>query len=55
MDRVIELFKIYKVEGFKERSRYDDVCRRVRESILSMNKQSIRNELMEEYLKELYE
>jgi hypothetical protein len=48
-----EMFKYYKTEGLKERNRYNVLCSNFKENISLMNKQSLRNELIEEYVKHL--
>ena len=53
LDKVEELFKVYKTQGFRERSRYGVLCRDFRANIAEMNGQVIRNELIEEYVKHL--
>lgn len=53
LDKVEELFKVYKTQGFKERNRYSALCKNFRANIAEMNQQIIRNELIEEYVKHL--
>lgn len=48
-----EMFKYYKTEGLKERNRYSVLCSNFKENISQMNKQSLRNELIEEYVRHL--
>lgn len=53
LDKVEELFRVYKTQGFRERSRYDQLCKNFRSNIAEMNRQVIRNELIEEYVRHL--
>ena len=55
LDTVEEMFKIYKTEGFKEKRRYEILCKNFRGNIEKINKQAIRKELMEEYIRLLDE
>jgi len=47
------MFKVYKSQGFRERQRYEVLCKRFRSNIELMNDQTIRNELIQEYIKHL--
>lgn len=53
LDKVEELFKVYKTQGFRERNRYSQLCKNFRANITEMNQQIIRSELIEEYIKHL--
>jgi hypothetical protein len=53
LDKVEELFKVYKTQGFRERNRYSVFCKNFRSNINEMNEQIIRNELIEEYIRHL--
>lgn len=53
LDKVEEMFKVYKSQGFKERLRYDVLCKNFRPNLEQMNTQIIRNELIQEYIRHL--
>jgi hypothetical protein len=53
LDRVEEMFKVYKSQGFRERQRYEVFCKSFRSNIEQMNEQIIRNELIQEYVRHL--
>lgn len=53
LDKVEEMFKVYKSQGFRERNRYEVLCKRFRPNIEQMNNQIIRNELIQEYIRHL--
>jgi hypothetical protein len=53
LDKVEEMFKVYKSQGFRERQRYEVLCKRFRSNIEHMNSQIIRNELIQEYVRHL--
>ena len=44
---------MYKSQGFRERQRYEVLCKRFRTNIEQMNDQIIRNELIQEYIRHL--
>lgn len=51
IDTMEEIFKIFKTEGFKERNRYQVLCKRFKENLTHMNTQIIGPELILEYIR----
>jgi hypothetical protein len=49
------MFKIFKTEGFKERRRYEVLCKNFKSTVKQMNELMIRRELIEEYVRHLEE
>lgn len=43
LNKVEELFQIYKTQGFRERNRYQIFCKNFKDNITQMNDQIIRN------------
>ena len=55
IDILEEMFKTFKIEGYKERKRYEELCKNFRSNIEAMNKQILRSELIQEYIKVMEE
>ena len=47
IDKLEEIFKIFKTEGYKERQRYEILCKDFKKNVTNMNEQSIRGELIQ--------
>jgi hypothetical protein len=47
------MFKTFKTEGYKERTRYAILCGSFRDNLAKMNQHPLRNELIQEYVKHL--